>query len=100
MAAKKCADLGEVRHEIDRIDGEIVRLIAERGEYVAQAAGFKKDKEDVKASERAEAVIAKVRERTEEHGGDPDIAEAVYRTMIGCFINAEMSEFDTKKEGK
>ena len=35
--------LDEVRAEIDRIDDAIIRLIAERGAFVAQAARFKKD---------------------------------------------------------
>ena len=35
--------LDEVRAEIDRIDDAIIRLIAERGAFVAQAAHFKKN---------------------------------------------------------
>nr|WP_295153535.1 chorismate mutase [uncultured Ruminococcus sp.] len=97
---KKCSDIGEVRSEIDRIDDTIVKLIAERGEYVKQAAGFKKDSDDVKAPDRVEKVIAGVRATAESYGADPDITEAVYRTMISCFINAETKEFNSKKEGK
>ncbi len=37
-----CNNLDEVRANIDRIDSAITALIAERGEYVAQAATFKK----------------------------------------------------------
>ena len=97
---KECKDLGEVRKEIDRIDDMIVKLIAERGEYVKQAAGFKKNSDDVKAPDRVEKVIAGVREKAEKQGGDPDITEEVYRTMISCFIGAETREFNSKKEGK
>ncbi|SEK26001.1 isochorismate pyruvate lyase [Ruminococcus albus] len=97
---KKCNDIGEVRKEIDRIDDMIVNLIAERGQYVRQAAGFKKNSDDVKAPDRVEKVIAGVREKAENCGGDPDITEAVYRTMISCFIDAETIEFNSKKEGK
>lgn len=100
MTIKKCSDIGEVRSEIDRIDDTIVKLIAERGEYVKQAAGFKKDSDDVKAPDRVEKVIAGVRAKAESYGANPDITEAVYRTMISCFINAETKEFNSKKEGK
>nr|WP_294479315.1 chorismate mutase [uncultured Ruminococcus sp.] len=95
---KKCNDIGEVRKEIDRIDDMIVKLIAERGQYVKQAAGFKKNSDDVKAPDRVEKVIAGVRAKAELYGADPDIAEAVYRTMINCFIGAETIEFNSKKE--
>lgn len=47
-----CASLDEVRQHIDRIDRQLVALIAERGGYVAQAAGFKRSADDVAAPQR------------------------------------------------
>ncbi len=38
-----CKDINEVRDNIDRIDNQIVKLIAERSFFVKQAANFKKD---------------------------------------------------------
>ncbi len=92
----KCSSLEEVRDNIDRIDDEIVKLIAERSDYVAQASAFKKDEDGVKAPNRVEAVIAKVRCRALQYGANPDIAEAVYRKMISCFVNMEFEEFSKK----
>ena len=89
----KCSSLEEVRENIDRIDGNIIKLIAERTEYVRQAAAFKKSEEAVKATGRVEAVIAKVREKAQKYGASPDIAETVYRNMINGFINLEMTEY-------
>ncbi len=40
--AVTCDSLEQVRENIDRLDRQIVGLIAERGAYVSQAAGFKK----------------------------------------------------------
>jgi isochorismate pyruvate lyase len=40
----KCENLEQVRENIDRIDNEIIELIAERGTYVIQASAFKKTK--------------------------------------------------------
>ena len=48
MYTKKCECIDEVRNEIDRIDDMIVKLIAERGQYVRQVAGFKKNSDDVR----------------------------------------------------
>lgn len=41
----KCKNLDEVRENIDRIDNEIIKLIAERGTFVVQASAFKKNEE-------------------------------------------------------
>lgn len=89
----KCNSLEEVRANIDRIDTEIIKLIAERGTFVVQATNFKKNEDGVKAPSRVEAVITKVRGKAEEYGANADMIEALYREMISCFINMEMEEF-------
>jgi isochorismate pyruvate lyase len=92
-----CKSLKDVRSNIDRIDNEIIRIIAERGDYVRQASKFKKDAQDVKSSDRVEAVIQKVRLLSEKYGANPDMAEELYRKMIAGFIDMEMNEFNNDK---
>ena len=92
----KCENLEQVRENIDRIDNEIIKLIAERGTYVVQASAFKKDEEAVKDTGRVEKVIAKVREKAEEYGANPDMVEALYREMISRFVSMEMKEFNER----
>lgn len=88
-----CNSLEEVRANIDRIDDEIIKLIAERGAYVVQASSFKKNEEGVRDTGRVEKVIVKVRAKAQEYGANPDMVEALYREMISRFVNMEMSEF-------
>ena len=88
-----CNTLDEVRANIDRIDDNIIKLIAERGTYVSQASKFKKNEDGVRDTSRVEKVIQKVREKAEFYGASPDMVEALYREMISRFINMEMSEF-------
>ncbi len=92
----KCNSLDEVRENIDRIDNEIIKLIAERGSYVSQASSFKKSEKGVKAPNRVKAVISKVRLKAEEYGANPDMVENLYREMITYFINMELDEFNSK----
>lgn len=87
-----CSSLEQVRTHIDRIDRQIVALLAERGGYVKQAAQFKKTTDDVKAPQRVEQVIAKVRALSEELGANPAVTEQVYRALIAAFIHAELAE--------
>ena len=88
-----CNNLEEVRSNIDRIDDAIIKLIAERGDYVAQASKFKKNEDGVRDTSRVEKVIQKVREKAKLYGANSDMVEALYREMISRFINMEMSEF-------
>lgn len=87
-----CNSIEEVRANIDAIDRQLVGLIAERGSFVMQAARFKKTTDDVKAPQRVEQVIAKVRALASELGANPEVVDAVYRSMIAAFIHAELVE--------
>ena len=93
-----CKNLDEVRTNIDEIDDKIIRLIAQRSDYVRQASSFKKTEDGVKAPARVEAVIQKVREKAEEYGANPDMVERLYREMISSFINLEMNEFRSSRD--
>lgn len=93
----KCSNLEEVREQIDRIDNEIIKLIAERGIYVIQASSFKQSEEGVKAPTRVKAVISKVRAKAEEYGANPDMVEAIYQEMISRFVKMEIEEFNKEK---
>lgn len=95
-----CSSLNEVREHIDKIDSEIVALLARRGDFVAQAASFKKTAEEVKAPNRVEQVIAKVISLAQEQGANPQVVESVYRAMIAAFIHAELNEHSRLKENK
>ncbi|MGB8972778.1 MAG: chorismate mutase, partial [Pseudomonas capeferrum] len=57
----RCTSIEDVRSRIDHIDQNLVALLAQRGQLVAQAATFKKTRDDVRAPARVEQVIAKVR---------------------------------------
>ncbi|MFZ4855610.1 MAG: chorismate mutase [Desulfuromonadaceae bacterium] len=88
----ECKCIEEVRTSIDRIDRQIVTLLAERGGYVKLAARFKKTTDEVKAPQRVEQVIRKVTALSDELGADPVVTEQVYRALIAAFIDAELDE--------
>lgn len=97
-----CANLAEVRAHIDRLDDDIVRLIAERAMYVKDAARFKRDAFQVSAPARQAQVFEKA--RTLAHRHDPGFAnleqvvDATYRAMVAAFIANEQTYFDTMKD--
>ncbi len=87
--------LTAVREGIDAIDQEIVRLLAARSVLVRAAAAFKPDSAvdggmAVRAPERVEQVVARVRALAADAGLEPDVAEATWRAMIERFIAVEL----------
>ena len=96
-----CADLGQVRQEIDRVDAALVGLIAERFGYVERAWQLKLEaRQEANVPWRNQQVIDKVRARATERGLPPDLTEALWRQMIGWFIQYEEEKLRAKLEGK
>lgn len=88
-----CETLADVRFNIDRLDTQIVALLAERGRYVKDAARFKRDAFQVSAPQRQQEVIDKVLALAHAHGAYPEVIEACYRTLIAGFIAREQQDF-------
>jgi len=97
---RDCRDMTEVRAEIDRIDGALVDLVAERFGYVERAWQLKLEaRQDANVPWRNQQVIDKVRARAQEKGVPPDLCEALWRQMIGWFIQYEEEKLRDRLEG-
>lgn len=81
----KCKSLTEVREYIDKIDKEIVRLLADRGHLIDQVVDFQPKGTDHDSAQRVLDVIEHVRSCAKEEGLNPQIAEKVYRSVINAF---------------
>jgi isochorismate pyruvate lyase len=90
---KECQTLEALRTEIDALDDQIVDLIAERNRYIHQASKFKQSVEEIKADERIETVINRVRHRALTEGVSPNLVTELYRKMIDEMVEAEIAEF-------
>ncbi|MBV8664403.1 MAG: chorismate mutase [Hyphomicrobiales bacterium] len=90
---KCCASLAEVRDNIDRIDDQIIALMAERGKYVAEAGRFKADPSAVSAPARVEAIIDKVKAIARQDGLAESVADRSFRAMIAAFEDYERDEW-------
>ncbi len=97
----ECTTLADVRVEIDRCDEALIDLIAERFGYVERAWQIKlKEKQEANVPWRNQQVIDKVRGRAEAKGLPPDLAEALWRQMIGWFIQYEEEKLRKEIEGR
>ena len=89
QAKKDVPSLATLRSEIDRIDASLVDLIGERFAYVDRAWQLKQSPAEARVPWRIQQVIDKVRARAVEKGLPPELAEALWRQMIGWFVQYE-----------
>jgi isochorismate pyruvate lyase len=87
--AQDCENMVQVRAEIDRVDDALIDLVAERFTYVDRAWQLKTDPAEATVPWRIQQVIDKVEARAKERGLPPELAAALWRQMIGWFIQYE-----------
>lgn len=87
---KQCQSLEEVREQIDLLDQQLVKLLAERGRFVQQAARFKKTVAEAQAPLRVAQVMQKVQLLATAQGANPLLVERVYQAIISTSIELEM----------
>jgi len=95
---KKCNSLQEVRDEIDKIDTKLVDLISERSHLIRQAAAFKNSVDEVKAEDRIDDIMQRVRKRAIALNINPNMISELFKVMIDEMVETEISEF--RNDGK
>lgn len=91
---KQCDNMADLREEIDKIDREIVPLLLERLQLIAQAGHIKLDRDTVRDEWRIEDVISKVKAEAAKRGGDTVYIETIYRHLIAYSIDHEFDVWD------
>lgn len=82
--------MADLRVCIDKIDNELVALLAERERYTDRAPDLKaREGIAARAPSRVDTVLANVRGKALASGLDPDLAEAMWRIMIETVIARE-----------
>ncbi len=97
MEIKKCHSLEEARAQIDELDERIVELIAARNAYIKQLAHFKNSVDEIKAEDRIDDVINRVRAKAIELDLSPNLINDLYLRMIDAMVDSEVAEFKNAK---
>ena len=99
----ECADMAQVRSEIDRIDETMVDLIAERFGYVERAWQLKTNPSEARVPWRIQQVIDRVKDRARAKGLPDEMVEMVgaqWRNMIGWFVQYEEEKMVGQQDGR
>ncbi|WP_255564621.1 chorismate mutase [Mameliella sp. CS4] len=82
--------MADLRVCIDKIDSELVALLAERERYTDRAPDLKaREGIAARAPRRVEAVLANVEDKARAEGLDTELARAIWTLMIETVIARE-----------
>ncbi|MBE9184664.1 isochorismate lyase [Microcoleus sp. LEGE 07076] len=92
----QCANIHEVREEIDIIDREVIDALSKRFQYVIAAARFKTSEASVIAPDRFHTMLQQRREWALESGLNPDVVENIYRDLVSYYIEEELKHYKSE----
>lgn len=96
-APEACRTMAEVRHGVDRLDEDIVRLLGQRFRYMDAAARIKPVREAVRDEGRKAEVLANVARLAREHDVPQEAAAALYEGLVEASIAYELDRFDATR---
>lgn len=97
MKPADCRTMAEVRHGIDRLDEQIVALLAERFRYMDAAARIKQDRGAVRDERRKAEVIANVGRIAAEERVPVETIQEIYDRLVESSISYEFEQFDAAR---
>ena len=88
--AQNCADMTELRAQIDDLDQMLVELLAIRAGYIDRAVELKSQNGwPARIPARGEEVISNARAKAGQSGLDPDLIEGLWRQLVEWSIARE-----------
>jgi isochorismate pyruvate lyase len=91
---ENCSAMSEVRHGIDRLDEQIVALLAERFRYMDAAARIKQERGLVRDEARKAEVIRNAKRHAVEAGIPVAVLEQIWERLVEASIAYEFERFD------
>jgi isochorismate pyruvate lyase len=85
-----CRDMAELRAQIDKLDGDLVQMLAQRAGYIDRAIALKQTAGwPARIPDRVDEVICNARQQSAGQELDPDLVEALWRQLVEWSIARE-----------
>ena len=97
-ATEVAPDLAALRLRIDTLDGQLVALLAERLAVVHEVARHKTDEAAVRAPDRVQQVIDRVRAHADRHDIPADLVERLYHLLIEELTTLELDRTNALRQ--
>lgn len=91
---EQCKTMSEVRAGVDKLDADLVALLAKRFRYMDAAARIKQRRDQVRDEERKTIVIEQARAHAQMAGAPAGKIAQLYDCLVELSIGYELQAFD------
>ena len=88
--------LDSLRLKLDKLDGELLKLIKKRSNIVNEVLKIKIHKNEIIDQKRINFILKKIKKKSIKSNIDPKITNRIWKNMIWSFIDYEKRNFKNK----
>ncbi|MDA8537685.1 chorismate mutase [Candidatus Pelagibacter bacterium] len=88
--------LDQLRHKLDRLDNDLLKLIKKRSYLVNEVLKVKIHKKEIIDQKRIKFILKKIKKKSIQSNIDPKITNRIWKNMIWSFIDYEKRNFKKK----
>tara|TARA_X000000950_G_C13871436_1_gene643056 strand:+ start:936 stop:1226 length:291 start_codon:yes stop_codon:yes gene_type:complete len=96
MSPNKRIKLNKIRHQLDKLDDILIKIIKKRTNLVKKVLILKDKKNQIVDKKRIKEILKNIRKKSLKNQIDPKITNKIWRNMILAYIDFEKRNFKKK----
>ena len=96
MSPKNKIKLNLLRKKLDKLDGDLLKIIKKRTDIVKKVLSLKSSKNEIVDMKRIRSILNKVKKESIKRNIDPKITKRIWTNMIWSYIDFERKNFKKK----
>ena len=93
MSPLKKKKLSKIRHQLDKLDNSLIKIIKKRTNLVKKVLALKEKKNQIVDKKRIRVILRNVRSKSIKNNIDPKITNKIWKNMISAYIDYEKRNF-------
>ena len=96
MSPNKRIKLNKIRHQLDKLDNILIKIIKKRTNLVKKVLALKEKKNQIVDQKRIKFILSNIRKKSLKNKIDPRITNRIWKNMIRAYIDFEKRNFKKK----
>ena len=96
MSPLKKKKLSKIRHQLDKLDNSLIKIIKKRTNLVKRVLALKEKKNQIVDKKRIRIILRNIKNKSIKNNIDPKITNKIWKNMISAYIDFENRNFKKK----
>jgi len=93
MSPLKKKKLSKIRHQLDKLDNSLIKIIKKRTNLVKRVLALKEKKNQIVDKKRIKVILRNIKNKSIKNNIDPKVTNKIWKNMISAYIDYEKRNF-------